>query len=989
MHLSGSLSSWTTCLSVLSALSATFAPAVAVKEHDFKKCHQSGFCARNRAFADHALAASSWESPYNLLADAGSFKDGQYHGVILKTINDAGETVRLPITISFLESGTARVTVDEEKRQKGDIELRHNSKARKERYNEAEKWVIVGGLALDKQAKVEHEDKTQLAVKYGPSSRFEAVIRFSPFGIDFKRDGHSHVKLNEQGLLNVEHWRPKVEKPAEPDKEDEAAGAGNDDDESKEAGKEQPPGKEDESTWWDESFGGNTDTKPRGPESVALDISFVGYEHVFGIPSHAGPLALKQTRGGDGGYQEPYRMYNADVFEYILDSPMTLYGSIPFMQAHRKGSSVGVFWLNAAETWVDITKAKDAKNPMALGVKSNVSTRTHWMSESGLLDVFVFLGPTPQDLTARFAELTGTTAMPQEFAIGYHQCRWNYISEEDVKDVDRKMDKFKMPYDVIWLDIEYSDDKKYFLFDKHSFPNPLDMHKHLESHGRKLVTINDPHIKNVDGYPVAQELRSKGLAVRNKDGNIFDGWCWPGSSNWIDGFSPAAREWWASLFRYDKFHGTAENTFIWNDMNEPSVFNGPETTMPKDNLHHGEWEHRDVHNLYGMTFHSATYDALRSRKPGEKRRPFVLTRAFFAGSQRAAAMWTGDNQAEWGHLAASVPMVLSQGISGFPFSGADVGGFFGNPDKDLLARWYQAGAFSPFFRAHAHIDARRREPYLHGEPYTTIIAAALRLRYSLLPSWYTAFRHAHLDGSPIIKPMFYTHPSEEAGLTVDDQFFVGTTGLLVKPVVDKDKTSADVWIPDGEAYYDYFTYDVIPTAPGKNVTLDAPLDKIPVLMRGGHVFARRDVPRRSSALMKWDDYTLVVAASRDPKTPAEGDLYVDDGDSYDFEQGQYIHRRFVFDPAAKTLSSADYEGRDPAAVQEGEWMKKMRAVGVAKVVIVGAPAEWAGKKTATVESEGKTWEVQVEFTPAAKGRAAFAVVKKLGVKIGADWKVVF
>ncbi|KAL2179057.1 glycoside hydrolase family 31 protein [Thermothelomyces heterothallicus CBS 202.75] len=982
MHVPGPLSSrWTAYLGLLSAFSAAFAPAVAVKEHDFKKCHQSGFCKRNREFADHALATSSWASPYNVAPDSGSFKDGQYQAVILKTTN-SGETVRLPITVSFFESGTARVTVDEEKRQKGEIELRHGSKARKERYNEAEKWAIVGGVTLDKEAKVDYEDKTQITVKYGPTSKFEATIKFSPFSIDFKRDGISHVKLNDQGLLNIEHWRPKVDKP-EPEKKD---GDSTEENKAEEA-KEEPKG-EDESTWWEETFGGNTDTKPRGPESVGLDITFLGYEHVYGIPSHASSLSLKQTRGGEGNYQEPYRMYNADVFEYILDSPMTLYGSIPFMQAHRKDSSVGVFWLNAAETWVDITKAKDSKNPLSLGGKARTNTHTHWFSESGLLDVFVFLGPTPKDLTARYGELTGTTAMPQEFALGYHQCRWNYVSDEDVRDVDRKMDKFKIPYDVIWLDIEYTDEKKYFTWDKHSFTDPIGMGKQLDSHGRKLVTIIDPHIKNTDNYPVVAELKSKELGVKNKDGNLFEGWCWPGSSHWIDAFSPAAREWWSSLFKYDKFKGTMENTWIWNDMNEPSVFNGPETTMPKDNLHDGNWEHRDVHNLNGLTFHNATYHALLTRKPGELRRPFVLTRSFFAGSQRVGAMWTGDNQAAWDHLKASIPMVLNQGISGFPFSGADVGGFFGNPEKELLTRWYQAGAFYPFFRGHAHIDARRREPYLAGEPYTTIITAALRLRYSLLPSWYTAFRHAHLDGTPIIKPMFYTHPSEEAGLAIEDQFFVGNTGLLAKPVTEREKTTVDVWIPDGEVYYDYFTYQVIPTVKGKTVTLDAPMEKIPLLMRGGHVFARRDVPRRSSALMRWDDYTLVVTVPRENKV-AEGDLYVDDGDSFEYQNGQYIHRRFVYDGAARSLRSVDAEGRDAASIQEGAWMKQMRSVGVDKIVVVGAPASWAGKKSVKVESEGKAWEAKMEFTPAGQGRAAFAVIKKVGVRIGADWKVEF
>ncbi|KAK0728360.1 glycoside hydrolase family 31 protein [Lasiosphaeria miniovina] len=978
---------WTASLCLLSTLCTLWTPAVSVKEHDFKKCDQSGFCKRNRVFADNAGASSSWESPYNILPESRSFKDGQFQAIVLKTINAKGDTVRLPLTVSFLESGTARVTVDEEKRQNKEIELRYDSKVRKERYNEAEEWVVVGGLGLDKEATVGFEDKSQTTVKYGPSSAFEAVIKLSPFTIDFKRDGESQIKFNDRGLLNVEHWRPKIEQPETEKKEGEGDGGEKKEETTLENKEGSSSSGEDESTWWDESFGGNTDTKPRGPESIALDISFSGFDHVYGIPSHAGPLSLRETRGGEGKYSEPYRLYNADVFEYILDSPMTLYGAIPFMQAHRKGSSVGVFWLNAAETWIDIIKAKDWRNPLSLGGSSKTSTHTHWFSESGLLDVFVFLGPTPQDLTKKYGELTGYTAMPQEFALGYHQCRWNYVSDEDVRDVDRKMDKSNLPYDVIWLDIEYTDEKKYFTWDKHTFPDPIGMGKQLDNHGRKLVTIIDPHIKNAEGYQVVTELKSKEHAVKNKEGSIFEGWCWPGSSHWIDAFSPAAREWWATLFKYDSFKGTMKNTWIWNDMNEPSVFNGPETTMPKDNIHYGGWEHRDVHNLNGMTFHNATHHAVKSREPGELQRPFVLTRSFFSGSQRVGAMWTGDNQAAWDHLHASFPMILSQGISGFPFSGADVGGFFGNPEKDLQTRWYQAGAFYPFFRGHAHIDSRRREPYLAGEPYTSIIAAALRLRYSLLPSWYTAFHQAYVDGTPIIKPMFYTHPGEEAGYDIDDQFFVGNTGLLAKPVTEQDKVTAEIWIPDNEVYYDYFTYKTIPTSKGKRAAIDAPLQKIPLLMQGGHIFARRDRPRRSSSLMKWDDYTLVVTIGRDGGKSAEGDLYVDDGESYDFEKGQYIHRKFVLNGEATTISSTDAESRDPSSVKEGDWMKKMHDVKVDRIVIVGAPASWA-KKQATVESEGKSWPASLDYSAAAHGRASFATVKKVGARIGADWKVV-
>ena len=223
--------------------------------------------------ADDASAkGQSWSSPYELDTSTVQFKDSQLSGVLIKTTT-SNEKVRLPVILSFLESGAARVVVDEEKRMKGDIEVRHNSKVNKKRYDETEKWVIVGGLEASKSAALNTETEEGFTkVKYGPNDQFQAVIRHAPFEVQFQRDGETHVQLNHQGLLNMEHWRPKVEK----------------------EGDSEPA--EDESTWWEESFGGNTDSKPRGPESVGLDVTFPGYSHVFGIPEHAVSLSLRETR---------------------------------------------------------------------------------------------------------------------------------------------------------------------------------------------------------------------------------------------------------------------------------------------------------------------------------------------------------------------------------------------------------------------------------------------------------------------------------------------------------------------------------------------------------------------------------------------------------------------------------------------------------------------------------------------------------------------
>lgn len=935
------------------------------------------------------MSTSNWQSPYVLDPASVKFEKGILTGSVTKKIINSDEYVRLPLTVTFHESGTARVTVDEEKRQKGEIELRHGSKAKKQRYNEAEKWAIVGGTAVSTGAAMSKDTAAgTMKVVYGPGSKFEAIIRNMPFGVEFKRDGETQIKFNDRGLMNVEHWRPKVDKPTPETKEGDGEKKEGEEAVVAESDKDMA---DDEGTWWDESFGGNTDSKPKGPEAVALDIAFPGYQHVYGVAEHAGPLSLKETRGGDGKYSDPYRLYNSDVFEYEMDSPMTLYGAIPFMQAQKKDSTVGVFWLNAAETWIDVTKSTDSANPLSLGIGSKTSTQTHWISESGLLDVFIFLGPTPQDVIGAYADLTGYSQLPQQFATAYHQCRWNYVTDEDVRDVDRKFDKHKIPYDVIWLDIEYTEGKKYFTWDPMTFGDPLGMQNQLDDHERKLVYIIDPHIKNEGNYPVVDELKSKDLAVHNKDDNIYEGWCWPGSSHWIDAFSPKARDWWKGLFRYDKFKGTAKNSWLWNDMNEPSVFNGPETTMPKDNLHHGGWEHRDVHNINGLTFVNATYHALLARDKEEDKhnvRPFVLTRSFYSGSQRLGAMWTGDNQAAWPHLEASIPMILSMGISGFPFAGADVGGFFGNPSKELLTRWYQAGAFYPFFRGHAHIDTRRREPYLAGEPYTQIITQALRLRYSLLPAWYTAFHEASTTGAPIVRPNYYVHPGDEKGFGIDDQFYLGSYGLLAKPVTQEGAEGQEIYLADKEKYYDYFdfwTYE----GPG-SIKVAAPLDTIPFLIQGGHIIPRRDRPRKSSGLMRYDPFTLVITIGN--SGDAEGTLYLDDGESFDFQEGAYIHRRFSYKGSTATLMSEDV-GTHGKKTQD--YLKQMDKVRVEKVVIVGAPDAWKGKSDVQVSEEqggGKSAaarQLPLEFHAREDGKAAWAVVRDPGVQIGSGWKMAF
>jgi len=318
------------------------------------------------------------------------------------------------------------------------------------------------------------------------------------------------------------------------------------------------------------------------------------------------------------------------------------------MLSHTAQASSGLLWLNGAEMYVDVED----------GVQGREGKQTHWFAESGVMDLFLMSSKTPAGVQQQYASLVGTQFMPPMFSLGYHQCRWNYKDEADVREVDAKFDEHDIPYDVLWLDIEHTVGKRYMTWDKHLFPDPEGMQKDLASRGRKMVTIIDPHLKADMGYSVYADAKKQGYFVKTKDGADFEGHCWPGGSSWLDYLSPEVRDYWASRFLPQNYQGSTEHLYTWNDMNEPSVFNGPEVSMTKEAKSLDGFEHREWHNLYGFYQQLATAQGQvqRAGAGNERLRPFVLSRAFFAGSQRAGAIWTGDNAAESGpshHLVAN------------------------------------------------------------------------------------------------------------------------------------------------------------------------------------------------------------------------------------------------------------------------------------------------------------------------------------------------
>ncbi|KAK3526863.1 hypothetical protein QTP86_000721 [Hemibagrus guttatus] len=570
---------------------------------------------------------------------------------------------------------------------------------------------------------------------------------------------------------------------------------------------------------------------------------------------------------------------------------------------------------------------------------------------------------------------SGTQAFPPLSTLGYHQCRWNYNDQEDVKAVDQGFDEYDIPLDFIWLDIEHTDGKRYFTWDPQKFPQPKEMLQGLMEKRRKMVTIVDPHIKVDSGYRIHNEIRSKNLYVKNKDGADYEGWCWPGNAGYPDFTNPEMRTWWASQFAYDQYkdrnilkweyqirtrererelfvpyssgQGSMENLYTWNDMNEPSVFNGPEVTTHKDALF-GRWENRDVHNLYGLYVHMATAEGLIQRSGG-KERPFVLSRAFFAGSQRYGAIWTGDNSAEWGHLKISIPMCLSLGLVGISFCGADVGGFFKHPSAELLVRWYQAGAYQPFFRSHAHLDTPRREPWLFGPGNTALIREVIRQRYRLLPYW----------------ALWVEYPEDPATFAIENEYLIGQD-LLVHPVTDEGAKSVTAYLPGKEeVWYDVHTFQKHEGA--QNLHIPVTMSSIPVFQRGGSIISRKDRIRRSSSCMDDDPYTLYVALSA--QGTAEGELYIDDFHTFNFEkEKQFIHRQLSFSDNVLTSRNLAPDSKFNTAA----WIEKVIIIGATRPSSVSLKA-----------ADGAESAVEFDFD----SEASVLTMHKPGVNAGTDWTV--
>ncbi|KAK7196769.1 alpha glucosidase II subunit [Novymonas esmeraldas] len=677
----------------------------------------------------------------------------------------------------------------------------------------------------------------------------------------------------------------------------------------------------------------------RNVEAPAVEMRFPQAKHLYGVPEHTQNLAMKKG--------ESYQLFNTDAFEYPLHSGEPKYGCIPFLMAYAAAGTCGVLFLNSSEMLMRVLD-----QPGELTVR--------WTAEVGIADLFFIPGPTPSAVQRHHANLTGHTFFPPYAMLGYHQCRWNYMTQDECVSVETGMSGADMPYDVLWLDIEYSAAKKYFQFDHVAFPDPKALLSYLVSRGRKLVTIKDPHTKTEAGWEVYDEGVAGNHFVRTPDDSKnFEGDCWPGNSCWPDFLQRRTREWYASFFHDDRCECGGRDVYTWVDMNEPAVFHGyRERTMIKEALHHTDEgrpvQHRYLHNIYGfLSVLSAAQGCLEAAGPGkEPERPFILTRSFFAGSQRLCGMWAGDNMARWDHLQATMPELLGLSLSNYPFCGADAGGFLREPTSELFQRWFQAAVFYPFFRGHANMDTRRREPYAWEPAARHRIRAALYLRYTLIPYLYTVLYHAHVHGDTVLRPLFFEFPLEEALAETQDTFMFGPA-LLACPVTHTEAKTVAVRLPTSAVWYAYPDGGRATAEAAGLHTVPVTLDSIPMYLRGGRVLATKAQKRASTAFATHDPFTLHVAL--DEHGTSTGDLYLDDGRTFQYKTGAFAHRLFTYSAGRLTCRSVAAKSRFAAPNT------------VERVVIYGAPATLktavANEVTLAVKQHGETVVIDTRAVP--------------------------
>ena len=486
-------------------------------------------------------------------------------------------------------------------------------------------------------------------------------------------------------------------------------------------------------------------------------------------------------------------------------------------------------------------------------------------------DVYVMTGESILDIVKQFRQLIGRSYIPPKWAFGYQQSRWGYMNEADIREVVKGHREKKIPLESIYMDIDYMERFKDFTVNQERFPDFPEFVKEMKAQHIHLVPIIDAGVKVEEGYDVYEEGIEKGYFCKKENGEYFVAGVWPGKVHFPDVLNKEAREWFGNKYQVLLDQGIEG---FWNDMNEPASFRGE---LPQDVVFHDEertTNHAEMHNVYGHYMSRATFEGLQ--KLSDKR-PFVITRAAYAGTQKYATVWTGDNQSLWSHLQMMVPQLCNLGMSGFAFAGTDIGGFGADTTPELLTRWIEAAVFSPLFRNHSCQGTRRQEPWQFDDQVVGIYRKYVKMRYRFLPYLYDLFYQGEQTGLPVMRPLVLHYPKDPETYNLNGEFLVGEN-LLVAPVLEQGATKKMVYLPEGE-WYDYWTGEKI--TGGKYFLRDAPIDLCPMYLKEGTMIPMYE----KMAYVGEKPYRTLYLLT----TPGEAsyDHFQDNGEDYAYRKGVY------------------------------------------------------------------------------------------------------
>lgn len=612
-------------------------------------------------------------------------------------------------------------------------------------------------------------------------------------------------------------------------------------------------------------------------------------EHFFGLGDKPGPL----DRAG-----QAFVMWNTDSFGW-QESTDPIYKSIPFFISFQSGRALGVLLDNTWRSFFDF--GREIPNAYSFG------------ASDGPIDYYLMYGPDPKHVVETYAWLTGPTPLPPLWTLGFQQSRYSYEPESRLMEVANRLRADRIPTDALYLDIDYQQGNRPFTVDQLKFPNFSAMVTELARKQFHLIVITDLHIARLPNanYAPYDSGAAGDHFVKNPDGSTYVGPVWPGPSVFPDFTRKVTREWWGTLYKDFVAQKVAG---FWNDMNEPAVFVYPSKTMPDDVQHRIEEPgfaertatHLEIHNVYGMENSRATYEGLLKLQPDQ--RPFVLTRATYAGGQRYAATWTGDNSSTWNHLRQTIPQLLNLGLSGFSMSGADVGGFAGSPSPDLLTRWLQLAAFQPIDRDHAAKGTRDHEPWVDGPQHEAIRRRYIEERYRLMPYLYTAAEETSHTGVPIMRPLFLEFPNATTdGHPIDldtggGEYMFGPNLLIAPSPSPEEVAPYEVHLPSG-VWYDYWTGEKLDrhvaseardleirnaATQMKPIMVTPRLDELPVYVREGSILPLAPLVQ-STEEKPQGQLTLRVY----PGDHCAGAIYQDDGISFAYRNGHFLRVTFT------------------------------------------------------------------------------------------------